>query len=259
MKKKVYKYEEENDDFIGTSLMYSVGKCFPTLKTLYGLLEIGSDIGVKLLLAGIRFTISGIVILVFYSVYNKALPPKLPKGLIRLEVVILGLFQTAMLYVMFYIGLYNSTGVKSSILSQGSIFLVVILSHFIYHNDKMHRGKAIGLLLGMLGIVIVNISGLTRSEGIFDFSLMGEGFLLMAGIFTTIGTFYTKRLTKIITPVLLTGWQMFSGGAMLTIAGLLSKKETLNLNTGPEFILLGYLIVISSGAFTLWFILLQKK
>lgn len=231
---------------------------FPTLKTLYNMLDIGSDVGVKLLLAGIRFTASGTVILIFASIKNKAFPG-LPKGKVRWQVALLGFVQTTMLYVMFYIGLYNSTGVKSAILSQTSVFLVVILAHFIYHDDKLHKGKVIGLILGFLGIIIVNISGLSAAEGIFEFQLTGEGFLLMAGLFTTIGTFYAKGLSKVVNPVILTGWQMLVGGLVLLISGMLTKQQDLVFGSASAYLLLGYLVVISAGAFTLWFVLLQKN
>lgn len=231
---------------------------FPTLKTLYRLLDIGDDVGVKLLLAGIRFTLAGVVILTFYIIRNRALPI-IEKGRVRYEVVLLGLIQTSIMYTLFYIGVYNTTGVKSSILSQGSTFLIVIMAHFIYHDDKLHRGKIAGLLFGLIGILLVNINGFSGDVDIFEFSLMGEGFMLLCGIFATAGTFYAKRLSRSVPPVLLTGWQLFYGGVMLLITGLVTKQENLVIDQWAIVVLLGYSVLISAGAFTLWFILLQKN
>lgn len=234
------------------------GSAFPTLKTLYRLLDIGGDVGVKLLLAGIRFTLAGIVILIFYIIRNKKLPI-VKKGRSRYEIILLGLIQTSIMYMLFYIGVYNTTGVKSSILSQGGTFLVVVMSHFIYHDDKMHRGKVVGLIFGLLGILLVNINGLTAGVNIFEFTLKGEGFMLLCGVFSAAGTFYAKRLSRTIPPVLMTGWQLFYGGLILLVSGLIMHKEPLLINSLAIVLLLGYSVLISAGAFTLWFILLQKN
>lgn len=231
---------------------------FPTIKALYAEVNIGSSVGAKLLLAGMRFTLSGILILGFYAIRHKKFP-SLVKGRIRLEVTLLGLIQTGMLYLMFYIGVYNTTGMKSAILTQVSIFMVVVMSHFIYHDDKMHRGKIAGLVMGLIGIIIVNIGGLSTAEGLFNFSMTGEGFLILAGVFSTMGTFYVKRLSKAVNPVLLNGWQMMLGGMMLLIAGILTSEGALKMVTLEAYLLFGYLVLISSGAFSLWFILLQKN
>lgn len=231
---------------------------FPTLKTLYILLDIGTDVGVKLQLAGTRFSIAGLVILIFYTIRFKQLPFQL-KGKQWLQVLLLGLIQTSIMYTMFYIGVYNTTGVKSSILSQGSTFLIVILAHFIYHDDKLHRGKIIGLILGFSGILLVNFNSISLDQKLLEFSLFGEGFMLLSGIFSATGTFYAKRLSKTLKPILMTGWQLTFGGLMLLIVGLNTAQEQLVFDDPMSVILLGYSVLISAGAFTLWFTLLQKN
>lgn len=231
---------------------------FPTIKTLYRLLGVGDGIGIKIYLAGLRFFFAGIVILIYYWIRNKK-RPYLPKGVYRWQVLLLGMIQTGIMYAFFYIGLYNSTGVKSSILSQVSIFIVVILSHFIYSNDYMHSGKVIGLALGLLGIIVVNINGIASGENLFEFSLTGEGFIIIASSLSAISTFMAKKISQKINPVLMTGWQMSFGGGMLLLVGSIIKTQDLTWAEPLSFILFIYSIIISAGAFTLWFVLLQKN
>ena len=234
------------------------GSAFPTLKTMYNLMEVGSDYGIKMLLAGIRFAMAGAFILIYYSIrFRKAPILKTTKN--WQQVAILGLLQTSFMYAFYYIGIYSTTGVKASILSQASIFLVVILSHFVYHDDKMHLGKALGLCVGFLGILIVNFNNLSSASGLFSFSWMGEGLLLISGIFSTISTFYVKKLAKGIPPILLNGWQILLGGSVLMGAGVLTAKETLNFSHPLALPLLIYSALLSSGAFTIWYILLQNN
>jgi len=230
---------------------------FPTIKTLYQLFEIGKDVGIKLYLAGLRFFFAGVVILIYYSIKNRKMPLLSKRKYIG-QVILLGMMQTAIMYTFFYIGLYNSTGVKSSILSQASIFAVVILSHFIYKNDQIHRGKIIGLILGLLGIVVVNIGGLKTDGQIFEFNFMGEGFLLIAGVFSTISLFFAKGISQKISPVLMTGWQLTFGGFVLLGMGFITKKQELIWRTPLTVGLFIYSVLLSAGAFTLWFVLVQQ-
>lgn len=233
------------------------GSAFPTIKTMYTLLDIGGDAGVKILLAGIRFTLAGIFILIYFALrYKKS--PFMPDALSWRQAFLVSLTQTALMYAFYYIGIYNTTGVKAAILSQTSIFLVVILAHFIYQDDRMHRGKALGLIMGLAGIVTVNLNGFQGAGNLFVFRLDGEGFLIMASLFSTFTTFLVKKFGKTLSPILLNGWQLTLGGAMLLVVGLVTASEPLRF--GPvSFLLLIYSAALSSGAFTLWYVLLQTN
>ena len=92
------------------------GSSYPAIKGGYALFEIArDDIPSKLLFAGWRFVLAGIVLLGFALATGKTL--------LRLnarqwrDVTQLGLFQTTIHYVFFYVGLANTTGVKGSVLN----------------------------------------------------------------------------------------------------------------------------------------------
>ncbi len=63
----------------------------------------------------------------------------------------LGATQTALQYVFFYIGVANTTGVKSSIMNSTVTFFSVILAHYIYKNDKLSMQKIMGCIVGFIG------------------------------------------------------------------------------------------------------------
>src|SRR5690606_39530862 len=85
------------------------------------------------------------------------------------QVALLGLTQTAIQYVFFYIGLAHATGVKSSIMNSTSVFFSVVLAHYLYADDRLNGRKALGCLIGFLGVVVVNLGGAGLG---FDFSLL---------------------------------------------------------------------------------------
>jgi drug/metabolite transporter (DMT)-like permease len=230
---------------------------FPTIKLIYAELGIAQDLGRKMTLAGMRFTLAGILILLFYRIRFKAFPKiGLKKDLPR--ILALGFVQTTLLYTFFFNGISNATGIKSSILSQSGIFFVIILAHFLLKGEKISYKKIIGLLFGFVGIIVVNINQLSVvGESVFNFSLEGEGFLLLAGFFGALGTIIVKKMGGFAHPVIINGWQMTFGGLILLVYGLSINGELVKLDTGFTVVLFLFLVAIAACAFSIWYILLQ--
>ena len=89
-----------------------------------------------------------------------------------------------------------------------------MLAHFIYANDRLNTRKALGCLIGFAGVVVVNLGG--GGELTFDFTLLGEGFVIIAAFVLAAASIYGKRLSATIDPMVMTGWQLFIGGVLLT-------------------------------------------
>jgi len=229
---------------------------FPVIKLIYGELGISGNLGAKMTLAGMRFTLAGILILVFYAAKFRRLPRiSIKKDLLKLT--FLGVIQTSLLYAFFFNGISNSTGIKSAILSQSSIFFVIVLAHLFLKGEKLSIKKAIGLVLGFLGIIVVNLGEVVSGESLFSFTLSGEGFLLLAGLFSALGTILVKKLGRFVHPVLMNGWQMTIGGLVLLGYGLISNRALIPLSSDTSILFFLILVAIAAFGFTIWFILLQ--
>lgn len=228
---------------------------FPILKLLY--LELGiNDNSAKLTLAGMRFLMAGVLVLLYY-VYNYKKLPKIPSMQLFRQFGILGLFQTTLLYAFFFIGTSNTSGIKSSVLSQSSIFFVAILAHIFLRDEKINLKKGVALLLGILGMLVININHLESYSDLMSFSLTGEGYLLISGLFSAIGTIIAKKMGSSCNTILMNGWQMTMGGGVLIIIGLYTYGRLIHFPNSYSFILFLILILISAVAFTLWFNLLK--
>ena len=163
----------------------------------------------------------------------------------------LGLVQTTLQYVFFYLGLANTTGVKASIFGAVSTFFAVALAHFIYRDDRLNRFKVVGCIAGFAGVVVVNL-GVGGLEASFTFQ--GEGFIILAALSSAAGALLSKNAASNGDSMTITGWQLFIGGAVLCLIGL--PRGRLN-PAGPEaFLLLGYMILLSAVAFVIWTALL---
>ena len=228
------------------------GSAYPAIKNGYALFHIApADIPSQLVFAGYRFLFAGLVLLGVAALGRKDVFPfdRRTVG----QVTLLGLTQTSLQYLFFYLGLAHTTGVKSSIMNATGTFFSVLLAHFIYHNDRLSFNKVLGCLVGFVGVMVVNFgSGLMQ----FDFTLLGEGSVVMAALVLSAASIYGKKLSQRIDSVVLTGYQLAIGGAALLVIGL-AMGGSLGSPTPAALVLLGYLVVLSSAAFSLWTTLLK--
>lgn len=227
------------------------GSAYPAIKNGYALFEIAEgDIASKLVFAGYRFVLAGGLLLLLALASGKAIARFKP-GQIR-QLAVLGVTQTTLQYVFFYIGLAYTTGVKGSIMNATSTFFSVLIAHCLYANDKITPNKAIGCILGFIGVTIVNVKGLDD----FSFTLMGDGFVVIAAFILSAATIYGKRISQTMDPIVMTGYQLALGGVLLTLSGYLSGG-TLSVHGLNSVLILFYLVLLSSITFALWSQLLK--
>ncbi|HBJ1648937.1 TPA: DMT family transporter [Clostridium botulinum] len=229
------------------------GSAYPAIKVGYELFNIGTnDIGSKLIFAGYRFAIAGILVLVMDLINRKNIFKYSLKEFG--EITLLGSTQTALQYLFFYVGLSYTTGVRGSIINGTGTFASIILAHIIYKNDKLNFNKILGCIIGFIGVIIVNLNG--KSIGGQGFSLKGEGSLMIAAIIFAASAIYGKKITQNKDASIVTGYQLFIGGIILSILGFIFGGHLKGF-TSKSTMLLIYMALLSSIAFAIWSQLLK--
>ncbi len=232
------------------------GSAFPTVKTGYALFNIGADDSFsQILFAGVRFALAGILVLVIGCLMSKKL--LLPKNKTQIgHIAVLGLFQTVLQYIMFYIGLAHTSGVKSSILVAVNVFMSLIISALVFKMEKLTFQKTAGVVLGFAGVVIIN---LTSASSLGGFSIKGEGAILLSAFAYSVSSVLIKKYSQTDNPVMLSGWQFFAGGLFMIIFGLIAGGKFIvePSETAKSLLILFYLAFISAVAYTVWGILLK--
>lgn len=229
------------------------GSAFPFIKLGYAAFAVEGPFS-QILFSGLRFALAGLLLLAVLTVRGRRVPVP-PKGS-RLSVLRLGLVLTAGQYFFFYLGLANTTGVRGSIIQGMGTFLTVVLAHFWFHGkdgDRMTGRKALGCIVGLLGVVLANFEG---TQGGFSFS--GEGLMLLATVLFAVGSLFSKDVTKTVDPFCATGWQLLLGGLVLTLIGLLGGGRLCAPASFSGWGIFLYLAALSSVAFAIWTRLLQK-
>lgn len=228
------------------------GSAFPSVKVGYQLFSVADgDTGSQILFAGYRFTLAGILTWLISTCTSRR--PALPVKEIRGKVLLLGLIQTTIQYLFFYIGLSNTTGVKGSIITASNSFFSILLAHFLIRGEKMTMRKGVGCLLGFAGVVVINFSASGFAGG---FSLTGEGFMLISCFAYALAAVYVKTFAHRDNPFTITACQLLIGGVLLIVMGVIMGGEVHGF-TVKSSLLLFYMAVISSVAFSVWTLLLK--
>lgn len=227
------------------------GSAFPCVKLGYSLFKINTaHIPTLILFAGLRFTLAGALVIVCVSVARRRF--LFPERGSRLITALVSLFQTCLQYAFFYIGVANTSGVKSSVLNGLGVFFTILAACFIYRTEKFSAVKLLGCALGFCGVILINLG---KDFG-FEFSFTGEGFVILACICSALAAGLMKIAAKRGDTAAVCGWQFFAGGIILTVAGLCSGGRINYIDAGGAFMLL-YLAFLSACAFTLQGFLLR--
>ena len=232
------------------------GSASPAIKIAYALFGIpADDTASRLLLAGNRFVIAGFMTIIFGSlIARKALIPK--KESLK-SIAVLAAFQTVGQYYFFFMSLAHTSGVRGSIINASGNFLAIIFAAFVFKFEKINLQKAIGCIIGFLGVIFIfgGPSALSTGSAI---SLQGEGAMLMAALFYALSGCCIKIFAKKENPVVLSGYQFLLGGIVLSVIGLFMGGH-LEFASAACFINLIYMGFISAGAYTLWGVLLKHN
>ncbi|NLB20326.1 MAG: DMT family transporter [Clostridium sp.] len=228
------------------------GSAFPALKITYQEMNMaGDDYFSKILIAGIRFTIAGILIWIYAFITMKD-KIKIKRKSDFKKLILLGLIQTTLNYFFFYTGLSNTTAAKGSIINSLSNFLIIILAHFLIKNDQLTMKKIYGIVFGIIGVVVVNFDSNLNSQ----FLLTGEGFMFFSVFTTVTASFMVKSYSRTIHPVILSSYQLMIGGVVMLLISFGGSYDTLKV-TPLAMGLLFYTAILSALAFTLWYSLLK--
>lgn len=222
------------------------GWAYPLIKLGFAEFAITSDMtGSKMLFAGIRFCLSGLIVLGMASVKKRDF--KVRKPVDWWYILLFCMMNTTLHYAFFYFGLSHSEGSRAAILNSLSVFSVVIFACTFFKSDRMTVKKVIGCVVGFAGILSLNLGGAESGQ----FTWLGDGMIILNALCGAAASLLTRGLGKRVDVFVGTGYSLAIGGALLIVPGLLMGGEL------PQISILGItclllLIAISTLGFTLY-------
>ena len=230
------------------------GSAIPFINLGYKLFAIPvGETATQILFAGCRFFLAGLLTILFTSIPQRKLMR--PKRENLHMVAVLALLQTVTQYLFFYIGVANTPSVKGAIIQGLNAFVAILVACYLFRSEKMNSLKWIGGVLGVAGIVVVNLDGSSLGGAV---TMKGEGFLLISMFAGACSAGAIKHFGQRENPVALSGWQFMLGGAMMAAAGFAMGGRLHPASIGAPAVLL-YLAALSAVAYTLWSVLLKHN
>ncbi|MGN0232883.1 MAG: DMT family transporter [Bacteroidaceae bacterium] len=222
------------------------GWAYPLIKLGFEEFQITPDLtGSKILFAGIRFGISGLIVLAIACCTRKSFAVRRKSD--WWFVLLFTLLNTTLHYTCFYIGLSHAPGARSAIMNSLSVFAVVILACIFFKSDRMNMRKLTGCLVGFAGIMILNTGG--KESGAL--TLMGDGMIILNALCGAAASLLARGLGTRVNVFVGTGYSLAFGGALLVIMGLIAGGTLPHITLrGIMYLIL--LIGISTIRFTLY-------
>ena len=228
------------------------GSAFPCIKIGYQMFQISSDQTMsQILFAGVRFTLAGILVILFGSILSRKI--LLPKRSSCKSILIICLFQTVIQYLLFYIGMAHTSGVKASIVEASNVFLAILVANLIFHQEKLTFSKILGCVIGFAGVILINLTGSVLGGGM---TMTGEGFILLSAAAYAVSSVLIKRFSVYENPVVISGYQFMIGGLIMIVVGL-AGGGSLHPTSPASALMMLYMALISAVAYTIWGILLK--
>lgn len=230
------------------------GWAYPLIKLGFDEFGITPDqTGSKMLFAGIRFFLSGMIILAVAGQRGLNFRLQMPRS--WRFIIAYALMNTTLHYACFYFGLSHSPGSRAAILNSLSVFSVVILACLFFKSDRMTVRKIAGCVIGFAGILALNLGNgsdaAPQAGRVASEALLGDGMIIANALCSAFASLMTRGLGRRVDVFVGTGYSLAIGGALLVLPGL-AMGGTLPQITPMGIIILLLLIGISTIGFTLY-------
>ncbi|MEI7904715.1 MAG: DMT family transporter [Candidatus Firestonebacteria bacterium] len=209
-----------------------------------------------LVIGALRFTLGGLILFAFAFARKDYKIIETAKNNFGYGLLLGALGMAGMFGFLCFSLKYTST-TNSAILMNTSGFLSVLLALFI--AEKFTKNKALGVLLGLLGVYLVVNKGLAFN--LFNSqTLKGDLLALVSALCWSGYTVASKKILegKSINSLHLTALNCLLGGLMLFALSLLIGGFSFPLEFWPVFWILFLTVFATCVAYVLWYYALEK-
>ena len=248
------------------------------IASTYLAIKISIDTIPPLLMSGIRYTISGIMLFFIFQIYSLEIFDKKTKqqkklNLLKIvscrkqwkDAIIIGICLIVLGQGLLAYGeQYLSSDITALLFSTVPIW-VVLIGKF-YYNLKLNKHTLLGIIAGSIGLVILIYPSFeamlfgdptnTTNENNF----LGISILLIAAISWGIGSLYSHKADLPNNILISTGMMLFVGGLFLLGIGMISEFDKLDVSKFSTLSILSliYLIIIGTTGWLGFFWILRN-
>jgi drug/metabolite transporter (DMT)-like permease len=222
--------------------------------TVYAVIKIGLQYDSPLHFAGIRFIISGLMILPF------TVRPAVFISMIRENwkiVVWVTLLQTLTNYILFYLGMDLIPGALGAVIVGSQPLVTAVVASIMSDGEKLTRRKIITIISGISGVILISAGRQAFKLG-SAIEMLGVVMILGANIATATSNVMVSLKSRGINPLVLSSTSLFTGGIIIYLLAIPIEGLPKGPMPAEYWLALSWLSFVSAFAFSLWYKLLQR-
>jgi drug/metabolite transporter (DMT)-like permease len=222
--------------------------------SVYPAIKIGLNYAPPFHFAGIRFIISGLMILPF--TVNPGTYLRMIREHWRVVLWVTGL-QTILNYSLFYHGLKLVPGALGAVIVGSQPLITAVVSAFMIKDEKLSASKIITIIVGISGVVLISAGRQAFRLGTVA-ELLGVLMIFSANFATATSNVIISAKSKGMNPFVLSSFSLFTGGLLIYLLSLLTEQQPSFDVPVKYWAILGWLSFTSAFAFSVWYYLLQR-
>jgi len=222
--------------------------------TAYASIKLGLKYDTPLHFAGVRFIISGLIILPF--TVKPAIYIRMVKAHWKV-VAWVAILQTVINYALFYHGLNLVPGALGAVIVGCQPLVTAVVASLMHDNDKLTRKKIITIIFGISGVILISAGRQILKLGTLS-EILGVFMLLLANTSVATSNVVVSLKSKGINPLVLSSSSLFLGGVILYLISLPIEGVPHGPKPAEYWYILSWLSFMAAAAFSLWFKLLQR-
>jgi len=222
------------------------GSAFPAIKTVFQDWESrGIEITIFCIwiFAGVRFMLAGIGLL---CAARKPLAELKNTSWKLLLLFTLG--QTTLQYMLFYLGVYTSSGSLAALLAGSGSFWWMIMAPLIVKSPWPNKYQWAAVVTGFIGVTIAVYSPGSGASN----PILGAVLILTSTLFGSIGIIIFGKIKPTMGSKAASGYALLAGGFILFLIGSPALFELPNLMSEKVIYLTFWLSSVSALGFAIW-------
>jgi drug/metabolite transporter (DMT)-like permease len=251
----VHRMAHRYDSFPAANAALAILACL-LWSTAFAGIKIGLRYTDPFSFAGFRFMLAGLMLVPFWWRQTRG-KSKIIRDNLQL-ILVVGFFQTFLLYALFYFGITLVSGAVTAIVIGASPLVAALLAHYCMGNDALNPAKVGSLGLGVAGVIVLCVSREPWSSTAGLKELAGIILLLLSTVASAYGNILVARDKRSMEPVMLNSIQIFLGGLFLFLLSLPLEGLPRRILPLEYYAALLWLAALSAIAFSLWFVLLRR-
>jgi drug/metabolite transporter (DMT)-like permease len=237
----------------GNTIFWAIIACL-LWSTAYAGIKLGLQYDTPFHFSGIRFMLSGLMILPFTEKPAIFIRMFLENWRVITWVTVL---QFLVNYSLFYHGLNLVPGALGAVVYGAQPLIIAVVAALLHKDDKLTRRKIITILFGISGVILISVGRQAFKLGA-TLELLGIAMLLLGNVATGVSNVIISIRGNNVNPFVLSSSSLFFGGLLLYLISIPAEGMSKVTKPVEYWMILLWLSFMAAAAFSIWFKLLQR-